>query len=181
MHKPVFDIIIKGMELLTEISNSIDLLKQNADEMDASEVIRVLSLAYEVGRDGLSRSQNASLYLKLKPQLEQFEALIPELRKTITSHEESLKVAQKELDAFKGVLSAMRKDIAGKTELVSGYSKERKLDLKKEIESCTIGEMLKIRTQVLSDFNGEWKPDDTSDKLTEKTPYINPKLYQTGA
>jgi len=170
-----------GMELLTEISRMIDFLKSKPEECDVLEVIRVLSVAHEVARDGLQRSHQADQYTQLIPQLEQFETLVPQLKESKGNAEALLVNAQADLEAFKELLGELRADLIGKVELIGGYSAEYKDELKRGLEEKGIKELLSSRCKILSDFNGEWRTPSAPERLPAKGEFINHKLYQTGA
>jgi len=170
------------MELLTEIRNAIDFLKAKPEEIDVTETIRLLSLAHEVGRDGLERSQNADFYLQLKPKLEQLEVKVPELKALNAELGGALEKALGELEAFAEVLAVMRRETLGKLSLIKGYEKDFRNTLEKDIDGGDIAGVLKARSQVISDFNREWNRPEGSDALASDLPsMVDHKLYQTGA
>lgn len=169
------------MELLTEISHMIDFLKATPEEFDVQEVIRVLSVAHEIGRDGLQRSHQADQYAQLLPQFEQFESLVPQLKESKVKADTLLVKAQLDLEAFKELLEEMRGDLIGKVELIDSYSAEYKCEMKAALEENGIKELLKSRSKILSDFNGEWRNPGAPVRLPAKGEFINHKLYQTGA
>ncbi len=169
------------MELLTEILNGIDLIKKDPGSVDLSEVVRLLSLAHEVARDGLERSSNAALYLKLKPALEELRNSVPALESNVSNLESKLSTTAKELDAFKEFFSDTKQDVLGKIQLIKSYSKDYKKNLSSEIENSGIHTLLTLRSKILSDFNQEWSTDSKSTKLVTDLAFMDHKLYKTGA
>jgi len=169
------------MELLTEIRNAIDFLKAKPEEIDVTEMVRILSLCHEVGRDGLQRSQNAGLYLQLKPKLEQLETRVPELEAELVKQTDLLAKACVEIDTFNEVLAEMRRDTLGKLELTKSVEPGVRTAREKKINEGDIAGVLEVRSQVLSDFNKEWGQSAGAEKLsTATTGFVDHKLYQTG-
>lgn len=172
------------MELLTEIRNAIDFLKVKPEEIDVTEISRILSLCHEVARAGLNRSQSADLYRQAKPRLEELEARLPEVETELEKQTVLLAKARVEIDAFNEVLAAMRRDTVGKMELIKSYDRDLKASLRKKIEDCEMAVLLEVRAQTLSDFNNEWNRGRGSEKLVVESgssDFVDHKLYKTGA
>lgn len=169
------------MELLTELRNHIDLLGAKPGEVDIDETRRILSEAYSVALDGLNRSQDADRYRKLKPKVQEIETQRARLEASLSETATKLSAAEKQLEAFAGVLAEMRKESIGQVTLINRYSEERKEQLKADIESADVSGVLSLRSGIREDFNSEWSSQEPKIKLRKGEEVINIRHFKTGA
>jgi len=149
------------MEHLKKISNQIDRLKSNPDNLDVDFIITLLSESYTIAMDGLNRSLDANKYKELKKD---YDTMVLGLSES-NNRKDSLMIEVEKLKEFKESLSPiyekLKSQCIGKIKLIDSYSPELKQKLINKIESNSKEFFNEVYDRVNNDFNNEWTKEST--------------------
>lgn len=157
------------MDLLREISNKIDFIKSNPDQVDLDEICETLSLAHEVAQDGLNRSNRAAKYDKMKKEFDELSLELSELKTKSTDLEAKNTRLTGEIEVFSPLVEDIKSRLQGKVLLIGRYTVELRGLYKAKIDSATVSGLLELQTIIENDFNSEWKDKVNQKLLTKKS------------
>ncbi len=163
------------MDLLRTLQNQIETLRSDPTSVDVGSLVDLLSQAYELARDGLNRSQNASKYIKAQELIDELKPQIESLQTKNKSLNKVIEQAEADLEAMKIFADDLRQRTIGMVSLCA-YSAEVKKIHSAKLETCGYSELVELVAVVRDEFKrtfGEKKETLVSNDQI----YINPKLY----
>jgi len=157
------------MDLLKEISDKIDFIKTNPDQVDLDEICTVLSTAHEIALDGLQRSHRASEYQRVKTDFDSLSLKFDEQSSNLAALLQESEKLTAESKTFTVLFANLKTRLQGKMLLIKKYSDEVRNLYQKNIDKADIDEFLNLQTIIEEDFNHEWKQGNDSPEKLDST------------
>lgn len=167
------------MDILSQIQAFLEKLDSKSTELDFDNLRSLLSEAYQVTSQGLKLSNDAHKYSGLKKEFDEIKAAHTAVNEKFQSASEKNSLLESSIEALEPVVESLRNDLQAKVSVINRYNSDKKTRLINNIISCSVSDLVILKSDIESDFEYDWKENEPQ-VLESKSQFMDFTPYKIG-